>query len=89
MLTSSVLRPRRPPISCCWPTMSVADVDGMKVEAEPSHQCDTMVSDMEVCMKQRCATELLYAEKMVPTGIDPCLLNIYGDQAMDMSTIGW
>jgi len=38
-------------------------------------------------MKQRCATELLYAEKMVPTGIDPSLLNVDGDQIADVNTV--
>ena len=28
-------------------------------------QSDKMVSDMEVCMKQRCGTELFHAEKQI------------------------
>ena len=50
-------------------------------------QSDTMASDMEVCMKQRCVTEFLHAEKMAPTDIHLCLLNIYGDQRVDVSTM--
>jgi len=50
-------------------------------------QSDRMVSDMEVKMKQRCGTEFLHAEKMVRTGIHWCLLNIYGDQIVDVSTV--
>ena len=48
---------------------------------------DRMVSDMEVCMKQRCVTEFLYAEKKT-AAIDShqCLLNIYGDQTVNVST---
>ena len=30
---------------------------------------DKMASDMEVCMKQRCGTEFLHVEKIVPTDI--------------------
>ena len=37
---------------------------------------DTMVSDMEVHMKQRCVIEILHAEKMVLIGINQLLLNI-------------
>ena len=29
-------------------------------------QSDKMLSDMEVCMKQKCATEFLHAEQMTP-----------------------
>ena len=50
-------------------------------------QSDKMVSDMEVHMKQRCVTEFLHAEKMAPTHIHQHLLNIYGDQTVDASTV--
>ena len=76
---------------------------GMAVEANPSHQYSTpfsyqvtdgsrgaicrMVSGMEVSLKQRCITEFLHAEKMVPTDIHQHLLNIYGDQTVDVSTV--
>ena len=42
-------------------------------------QSDKMVSDMEVYMKQRCVTELLYGEKNAPIGINWRLLNVSGD----------
>ena len=48
---------------------------------------DKMVSDMEVHVKQRCVTEFLHAEKMAPTDIHWCLLNIYGDQTVHVSTL--
>ncbi len=49
-------------------------------------QSDKMASDMEVCMKQRCVTEFLHVEKMAPTDIHRHLLNIYGEQTMDVNT---
>ena len=69
-----------PPVILCWFTTSVADAGDMTIEAELSHQysitfccswqmaaeghSDTMVSDMEVNMEQRCVIEfLLHAEK--------------------------
>ena len=42
-------------------------------------QSDTVTSDMEVHMKQRCVTEFLYAEETEPTDIHQCLLNIDGN----------
>ena len=50
-------------------------------------QSDTMVCDMEVHMKKRCITEFLHAEKMAPTDIHQCLLNVYRDQIVDVSTV--
>jgi len=35
-------------------------------------QPDSMASDMDVHMKQRCGTEILHAEKMAPTDIHQC-----------------
>ena len=49
-------------------------------------QSDTLVSDMEVQMKQRCVTELLHAEKI---DIHRCLLNDNGDRPVDVSTVMW
>ena len=46
-----------------------------------------MASDMEVSMKQRCVIELLYAEKIAPNEIHRCLLNVNGDQTMDVSRV--
>ena len=47
---------------------------------------DKVVPNMVVQMKQRCGTEFLHEEKMAPTDIHWCLLNVYGDQTMDMSS---
>ena len=65
--------------------MPEVDVCGMPVEVEPSYQyplhfvavgqmaieeqSDKIVSDMEVCMKQRYVTEFLHAEKKAPSDI--------------------
>jgi len=43
---------------------------------------------MEVWMKQRCAAEFCHAQKaIVPIDIQWCMLDIYGDQAMDVSVV--
>ena len=49
-------------------------------------QSGKTVSDTEVHMKHRCIIEL-YVEKMAPTDIHQCLLNIDGDQTVDVSTV--
>jgi len=41
------------------------------------------------CIKQRCVTEFLCAEKIVPTGSHQLLVNIYGDQTVDVSMRWW
>ena len=88
--------------------MSEADVGGMAVQAEPSHQypipfccCVTDGSrgalwqngawHMEVQMKQRCVTEVLHVETIAPNDIQWCLLNVYGNQTVVVSTVrgGW
>jgi hypothetical protein len=92
-----------PPVLLCWPTASQADVRDMTVEVEPSRQysvkfccratddsrghSDKMASHVEVRMKQRCVTEFLHAEKIAPNDIYRCLLNVYGDQTVDVSTV--
>jgi len=83
-----------PPILLCGPTMSEVDVGGMTVELEPSQQnsvtfdcCVTDGSREAVCMKQRCSTEYLHAEKIAPIDIYHRLLNVYGDQTMDVNTV--
>ena len=48
---------------------------------------DTMASDMEVWMEQRCGNEFLHEAKNVPTDIHQCLLNAYGDWTVDVSTM--
>ena len=50
-------------------------------------QSDKMTSDMEVLMKQRCVIEFLHAEKIEPSDIHRHLLNVYGDQTVDVSTV--
>ena len=47
-----------------------------------------MVPDMEVRMEERCVTEILHEEKLLPlTFIN--LLNIDGDQREDANTVKW
>ena len=85
--------------------MSEVDVGGMAVEVGPftniplhvvvmwqmaaEKQLDRVASNMEVCLKQRCGTEFFHAEKMALTDIHWRLLNIYGDQTVDASTVRW
>jgi len=47
-------------------------------------QSDRMVSDIKVCVNERCVTEFLHAEKVAPTDIRQHLLNIDGDQPVDV-----
>jgi len=44
-----------------------------------------MVSDMVVCMKQRCGTEFFHVEEVAPTDIHWHLPNVYGDQSVYVS----
>jgi len=91
-----------PPIFLCWPT-SEADIVGMAVQLEPSRQYSIafvamqqvateghlgrIASDMEVHTKQGCGTEVLHREKILHIGIHQHLLNVYGDQTVDVSTV--
>lgn len=50
-------------------------------------QSKTVASDMEACIKQRCGTEFIYAEKMAPTDIHRQWLSISGDRTVDVSTV--
>ena len=52
-------------------------------------QTDRMASGTEVCMQQRYVTDLLGTEKISPTDIHWHLLNIYGDQTVDVNTVVW
>ena len=52
-------------------------------------QSESMASDMEVYMKQRCVIDFLHAEKMAFIDIYWHLLNAYGDQAVDVGTVRW
>jgi hypothetical protein len=48
-----------------------------------------MASDMEVHMKQSCVTEFLHVEKTALIDIQRRLLNVYGDQTVDVRTMRW
>jgi len=50
-------------------------------------QTDKMASDMEVRMKQRCVIEFLHGEKITPNDIHRRLLNVCGNQTVDVSTV--
>jgi len=50
-------------------------------------QSHRMVSEMEVCIKQRCKTEFPHEENVAPTNIHWHLMNIYRDQTVDVSTV--
>jgi len=50
-------------------------------------KCDRVASDMEVHIKQRCVTEFMNEEKMAPIDMHHYLLNVYGDQTVDVSTV--
>ena len=50
---------------------------------------DKTVSDMEVWMKQIYVIEFLHVEKIARMDIHQRLLNVYGDQTEDMSTVRW
>ena len=52
-------------------------------------QSDTMASDMQVHLKQRCVAELLHWEDGVPIDIQWRLQNVYGDQTVGESTVRW
>ena len=46
-----------------------------------------MVSDTGVRMKKSCVTEFFHEEKMAPIDIHWHLLNIYGDQTVNVGTV--
>ena len=48
---------------------------------------DKTSPDIEVRTKQRCVIEFLHAEKIAPIDIHRRLLNVYGDQTVDVSTV--
>ena len=50
-------------------------------------QSDKMTSDIEARKKKRYGTEFLHAEEIEPTDIHQDLLNVYGDQTVDESTL--
>jgi len=46
-------------------------------------QSDKMASDGEVRVMLGCGIEFLHVEKVAPTNIHQCLLNIYGDETVE------
>ena len=48
-----------------------------------------MVSDMGVHLKQRFGIEFLHAEKTAPSDIHQHLMNVYGHQTVEVSTVRW
>jgi len=50
-------------------------------------QSGKMASDVEVCVEQRGVVAFLQAEKMAPIDSHQYLLNICGNQTVDMSTV--
>jgi len=48
-----------------------------------------MAHDVEVCMKKSYGIKFLHAKKMSHSDIHWCLLNISGDQIVDVSTVRW
>ena len=56
---------------------------------EAERQSDKMASDTEVQMEQLCGTEFLHVEKNASIDIHWHLLSVYGDQAVDVSTVSW
>jgi len=50
-------------------------------------QSDTMASDMDVCIKQRSVWNSSMWKKMTHSDVLRHLLNVYGDQTVDVSTV--
>jgi len=50
-------------------------------------QSDRMMPDTAAQMKQKCVIAFLHAEKIISIRIHQCLLKIYGDQTVDVSTV--
>jgi len=93
-----------PPIYWCWPTMSDMDVGDMVVEVAPFHPypvgfcccvTDGRGTVTEWCLAWNCVPwkrgsfNSSTGEKMAPTDIHCCLMNVYGDQTVGMSTVRW
>ena len=94
-----------PLISLCWPTVLEVDVGDMIAEVEPPSQysfvfcyCATDGSRGEVWQNgvwHRSVYEanvlnwIPLCEKLVPTDIHWHLLNIYGDQTVNVRTARW
>ena len=50
-------------------------------------QSEKLVSDMVESVKHMCGNEFLHTENMSAINIQWCLLNIYGEQTVDVSTV--
>lgn len=50
------------------------------------YQSEKIVFNMKEYLKQRCVNEFQYGYKISPTD-SQCLLNIYGDQTVDVNTV--
>ena len=50
-------------------------------------QSDKVASDPEACLKRRCVTDFLHAREIAYIDIHQRLLNLYGDQRVDVSTV--
>lgn len=70
------------PEPSCWYPINFVAVQQMAAEGQP----DKMASDMELCTKQRCVTELLHEETVAPNDIHWHLLDISADWTVDVST---
>jgi len=91
------------PILCYWPSTSEVDVANMAVKVEPSHQYSIMCCHSATCGSRQAvyAMQLTWKgiqskdvelnscvqKKMAPTGIHLHLLNVYGQQTVDVSTV--
>ena len=87
----------------CWLMTSEVDVGGMAAEVEPSHKlhyilllCDRWQQGGSLtkwCLTWKClwskGVSLNFSvwEKMALTDIHRCLLNVYRDQTVDVSTV--
>jgi hypothetical protein len=83
-----------PPIFLCWPTTLEADAGGMAVEVEPCRATDSSkgaVWQNGIWHVSAYEAEVWHwippcRKKIARTDIHECLLNIYGNQTVDVST---
>ena len=90
-----------PPTLLCWPTTSEADVGGIAVKADPSRQYSVKfccrdsrgavwqngVWHGSACEAKVCNWIPPCGKKIAPNYIHRRLLDVYGDQTMDVSTV--
>lgn len=84
-----------------WPTTLELGVGGMTVEVKPSHQYSihyhatggsrgaTWENSIWLWSAYRGITEFLHVEEITSVDIHRSLLNIYGYQTLDVSTLRW